>query len=97
MRSSPELLVCSAGMGIVSPMASKRGSLGGGADSSPPRGMGWVCAWASAWFCGDWTWARAERLPVAWVLASGYTPDVSRVVAVHTGTFDAALEVFAAA
>jgi len=35
-------------------------------------------------------WARRERLPLAWVLAGGYTPDVSKVVAVHLGTFDAA-------
>ncbi len=35
-------------------------------------------------------WARRERLPLAWVLAGGYTPDVSRVVDVHLGTFDAA-------
>jgi acetoin utilization deacetylase AcuC-like enzyme len=38
-------------------------------------------------------WARAERLPLAWVLAGGYTPDVSKVVQVHVGTFDAALQV----
>jgi acetoin utilization deacetylase AcuC-like enzyme len=35
-------------------------------------------------------WARREGLPLAWVLAGGYTPDVSKVVAVHIGTFDAA-------
>jgi len=35
-------------------------------------------------------WARREGLPLAWVLAGGYTPDVSRVVAVHLGTFEAA-------
>ena len=35
-------------------------------------------------------WARAEGLPVAWVLAGGYTMDVTKVVAVHLGTFDAA-------
>jgi acetoin utilization deacetylase AcuC-like enzyme len=35
-------------------------------------------------------WARGEDLPLAWVLAGGYTPDVSKVVAVHLGTFDAA-------
>ncbi len=35
-------------------------------------------------------WARREELPLAWVLAGGYTPDVSKVVAVHLGTFDAA-------
>ncbi len=35
-------------------------------------------------------WARREGLPLAWVLAGGYTPDVSKVVDVHVGTFDAA-------
>jgi acetoin utilization deacetylase AcuC-like enzyme len=39
-------------------------------------------------------WARSEGLPLAWVLAGGYTPDVSKVVAVHVGTFDAALSVY---
>jgi hypothetical protein len=29
-------------------------------------------------------------LPIAWVLAGGYTPDVSKVVGVHLGTFEAA-------
>ena len=35
-------------------------------------------------------WARGQGLPIAWVLAGGYTKDVSKVVAVHLGTFDAA-------
>jgi acetoin utilization deacetylase AcuC-like enzyme len=35
-------------------------------------------------------WAKLEELPLAWVLAGGYTPDLSKVVAVHLGTFDAA-------
>jgi acetoin utilization deacetylase AcuC-like enzyme len=35
-------------------------------------------------------WARRQALPVAWVLAGGYTPDVSKVVAVHLATFEAA-------
>jgi acetoin utilization deacetylase AcuC-like enzyme len=39
-------------------------------------------------------WARREGLPLAWVLAGGYTPDVSKVVDVHLGTFDAALRVY---
>lgn len=39
-------------------------------------------------------WARGEGLPLAWVLAGGYTADLSRVVAVHVGSFDAALEVY---
>ena len=39
-------------------------------------------------------WARRHALPVAWVLAGGYTPDVSKVVDVHLGTFDAAQSVW---
>jgi acetoin utilization deacetylase AcuC-like enzyme len=38
-------------------------------------------------------WAKAKRLPLAWVLAGGYTQDVSKIVGVHLGTFDAAAEV----
>lgn len=38
--------------------------------------------------------ARAERIPIAWVLAGGYTPDTSKVVRVHLNTFAAALAVF---
>jgi len=38
--------------------------------------------------------AKAQGLPVAWVLAGGYTRDVTQVVTVHTNTFDAALEVY---
>ena len=38
--------------------------------------------------------ARDESLPIAWVLAGGYTEDTSKVVRVHLNTFDAALEVF---
>ena len=34
--------------------------------------------------------ARRRGLPVMWVLAGGYTTDVSKVVAVHVGTFRAA-------
>jgi len=37
--------------------------------------------------------AKREGLPLAWVLAGGYTPDVSKVVEVHLGTFDAAADV----
>jgi acetoin utilization deacetylase AcuC-like enzyme len=33
-------------------------------------------------------------VPVAWVLAGGYTPDIERVIAVHVGTARAAAEVF---
>jgi acetoin utilization deacetylase AcuC-like enzyme len=39
--------------------------------------------------------ARDERVPIAWVLAGGYTEDTSKVVRVHLNTFAAALEVFA--
>ena len=35
-------------------------------------------------------WAKREGLPLAWVLAGGYTPDISKVVGVHLGTFAAA-------
>jgi acetoin utilization deacetylase AcuC-like enzyme len=38
-------------------------------------------------------WAKAHGLPLAWVLAGGYTRDVSKVVGIHLGTFDAAAEV----
>ncbi len=38
--------------------------------------------------------ARDERIPVAWVLAGGYTADTSKVVRVHRNTFAAALAVF---
>ena len=41
-------------------------------------------------------WARRTGLPVAWVLAGGYTPDVSKVVDAHVGTFDAARLVYGA-
>ncbi len=39
-------------------------------------------------------WARREALPLAWVLAGGYTPDLSKVVEVHLGTFDAAAAIY---
>jgi acetoin utilization deacetylase AcuC-like enzyme len=42
-------------------------------------------------------WARREALPLAWVLAGGYTPEVSKVVQVHLGTFDAAAAAYCAA
>jgi acetoin utilization deacetylase AcuC-like enzyme len=38
--------------------------------------------------------AKRERIPIAWVLAGGYTPDVKKVVDVHLGTFEAALGVY---
>ncbi len=39
-------------------------------------------------------WAKRQGLPLAWVLAGGYTPEISKVVEVHLGTFDAAAEVY---
>lgn len=33
--------------------------------------------------------AHAQGIPVAWVLAGGYTPDTSKVVQVHVNTFEA--------
>lgn len=39
------------------------------------------------------TLARRAGLPVAWVLAGGYTEDTSKVVTVHLNTFRAALEI----
>ena len=42
-------------------------------------------------------WAKQHALPIAWVLAGGYTADTAKVVAVHVGTFAAALEVFGSA
>jgi acetoin utilization deacetylase AcuC-like enzyme len=41
-------------------------------------------------------YAKRAGIPVAWVLAGGYTEDVSKVVRVHTNTFVAAREVFGA-
>jgi acetoin utilization deacetylase AcuC-like enzyme len=37
---------------------------------------------------------KARGVPVMWVLAGGYTPDVSRVVLVHVNTARACVEVF---
>lgn len=37
---------------------------------------------------------RKNGIPVAWVLAGGYTRDVTKVVAVHVNTFAAALAVY---
>ena len=33
--------------------------------------------------------ARNHDLPIAWVLAGGYTRDISKIVKIHTGTFEA--------
>jgi acetoin utilization deacetylase AcuC-like enzyme len=38
--------------------------------------------------------AREHGIPIAWVLAGGYTEDIAKVVGIHTGTFRAAHEVF---
>ncbi|EDY19696.1 histone deacetylase superfamily [Chthoniobacter flavus Ellin428] len=38
--------------------------------------------------------AKAHRIPIAWVLAGGYTSDVSKVVRVHLNTFEAWREVY---
>jgi acetoin utilization deacetylase AcuC-like enzyme len=40
------------------------------------------------------TFARTNGLPVAWVLAGGYAPDVQRVVDVHVNTAIACLEIY---
>jgi acetoin utilization deacetylase AcuC-like enzyme len=37
---------------------------------------------------------KAHNIPVAWVLAGGYTSDVSKVVRVHLNTFAAWREVY---
>jgi acetoin utilization deacetylase AcuC-like enzyme len=34
--------------------------------------------------------ARNERIPVAWVLAGGYCPDIEKIVRVHLNSFEAA-------
>jgi acetoin utilization deacetylase AcuC-like enzyme len=38
--------------------------------------------------------AKANGIPIAWVLAGGYTKDISKIVQVHVNTFRAALEVW---
>jgi acetoin utilization deacetylase AcuC-like enzyme len=38
--------------------------------------------------------ARSEGIPIAWVLAGGYTADVRKVVQVHLNTFEACREVY---
>ena len=38
--------------------------------------------------------SRQHSIPLAWLLAGGYTADVSKVVKVHLNTFKAAVEVF---
>lgn len=38
--------------------------------------------------------AKSQEIPIAWVLAGGYTPDISKIVAVHANTISAWSEVF---
>jgi acetoin utilization deacetylase AcuC-like enzyme len=38
--------------------------------------------------------ARQHAIPIAWVLAGGYTEDINQVVKVHVNTFHAALEIY---
>ena len=38
--------------------------------------------------------ARRQALPIAWVLAGGYTRDIAKVVEVHLNTFTAAAKIF---
>jgi acetoin utilization deacetylase AcuC-like enzyme len=38
--------------------------------------------------------ARERRIPIAWVLAGGYTREIEKVVEIHMNTFRSALEVF---
>jgi len=40
------------------------------------------------------SFAKDNGFPIAWVLAGGYTEDISKVVRVHTNTFEAWREVF---
>lgn len=39
-------------------------------------------------------WAKAHQIPIAWVLAGGYTKDLSKVIQVHTNTFEAWKNIF---
>jgi acetoin utilization deacetylase AcuC-like enzyme len=41
--------------------------------------------------------ARRHGIPVAWVLAGGYTREIAKVVGIHAGTFDAWREAFSGA
>jgi len=40
------------------------------------------------------TFAKENGIPIAWVLAGGYTDDISKVVRVHTNTFEAWRDTF---
>ncbi len=39
--------------------------------------------------CHVFAFAREHRIPIAWVLAGGYTRDITKIVRIHAGTFDA--------
>lgn len=43
------------------------------------------------------TWAKSHGIPIAWVLAGGYTPDIRKIVQVHLNTFEAWRRVYAKA
>ncbi len=40
-------------------------------------------------------WAHQHRIPIAWVLAGGYTRDLEKVVRIHLNTFEAAKQIYA--
>ncbi len=46
--------------------------------------------------CMVFRFAHEHRIPIAWVLAGGYTSDLDKVVRVHVNTFKACLDVFSA-
>ena len=39
--------------------------------------------------CRVFEFARDHRIPIAWVLAGGYTRDITKIVRIHAGTFGA--------
>jgi acetoin utilization deacetylase AcuC-like enzyme len=39
--------------------------------------------------CRVFEFARAHGIPIAWVLAGGYTRDITKIVRIHAGTFEA--------
>jgi acetoin utilization deacetylase AcuC-like enzyme len=39
--------------------------------------------------CHVFEFARAHGIPIAWVLAGGYTRDITKIVHIHAGTFEA--------
>lgn len=40
------------------------------------------------------SFAKTQKIPIAWVLAGGYTPDLSKIVKVHVNTYKAYKDVF---